>query len=67
MSELMRLHASWFKEWLDDAVASGPRRSGEEMVDRLVDNLHESFETGTPQAGGKIDLSKYFDRCDPRR
>ena len=67
MSELMRLHASWFNEWLDDAVASDPRRSGEKMVDRLVDNLHESFETGTPQAGGKIDLSNYFDRCDPRR
>ena len=67
MSELMRHHSVWMDEWLDGCIASGPKRSGDDMVDRLLDQMEAAAEEGTPLSGCKIDLSKYFDRCDWRR
>ena len=67
MGEIMRRHAHWMDQWLEPSVASGPKRSGDDMLDRLMDQMEAAAEDGVAFSGCKIDLSKYFDRCDWRR
>ena len=65
MGEVSRLHREWLSAWLDQDVASGPYRSCDDLVERLVEDAEAARVTGSQAkalSGCKMDLSKWFDR-----
>ena len=63
MQDIVKQLAPWIDEWLDPAIASGPNRSIEDLLDRVLSDMEEGRISGCDYAGAKIDLSKCFDRC----
>jgi hypothetical protein len=63
MADLVQQMRPWISQWLDEDICSGPARSADELLDRVLEDLDLSRRGESKLAGAKIDLSKCFDRC----
>lgn len=67
LSEVIMQHRARIQSWLHAGIRSGPGRQMDVIIENLVDDLFDAEENDKNALGAKIDIAKFFDRCDIHR
>ena len=67
LSEVIGQHRPWIQSWLNQGIRSGPGRQMDDIIENLMDDLFDAEENDENLLGAKIDIAKFFDRCDIKR